>query len=112
MQWIQYTGHWGEIGELDFTTGPHGPAIQDSWTEDLTDGDNPASHDWVFVDQSSPCIPLGLGSWDCPFISFAFGVSAVPNGGTVWIAQGNYSAAGTYSKRMILRSAKGGVVLQ
>ncbi len=31
MQWIQYSGHWGEIGSESFTTGPYGPAYQSWW---------------------------------------------------------------------------------
>lgn len=34
MQWIQYNGRWGRIGDWDFTTGPHGPAYQAWWWED------------------------------------------------------------------------------
>ena len=34
MQWIQYSGHWGEIGEAGWTTSPVGPAYQDWWNED------------------------------------------------------------------------------
>ncbi len=32
MDWIRYTGRWGEIGEFSVTSGPHGPAQQaESW---------------------------------------------------------------------------------
>ena len=31
MQWIQFSGRWGEIGEFSFTSGPCGPAYQDWW---------------------------------------------------------------------------------
>jgi hypothetical protein len=34
MQWVQYSGRWGEIGETGFTTGPYGPAYQAWWNED------------------------------------------------------------------------------
>lgn len=34
MQWIQYSGHWGEIGEMSWTTGPYGPAYQNWWNSD------------------------------------------------------------------------------
>jgi parallel beta-helix repeat protein len=30
-----YSGLWGEIGEFEFTTGPKGPAYQDSWYYNL-----------------------------------------------------------------------------
>ena len=33
-EWIQYSGHWGEIGSVIFTTGPYGPAYQGWWGED------------------------------------------------------------------------------
>ena len=29
--WLQYSGRWGEIGELNWTTGPYGPAYQYWW---------------------------------------------------------------------------------
>jgi hypothetical protein len=29
--WLRYSGRWGEIGNLDFTTGPRGPAFHGSW---------------------------------------------------------------------------------
>jgi hypothetical protein len=32
--WLQYSGRWGEIGELSWTTGPYGPAYQDWWNAD------------------------------------------------------------------------------
>ncbi len=34
MQWIQYSGRWGETGETPFTSGPFGPAYQGWWTAD------------------------------------------------------------------------------
>jgi hypothetical protein len=34
MQWIQYSGHWGEVGTQSFTTGPVGPAYQQWWYSD------------------------------------------------------------------------------
>jgi hypothetical protein len=35
MQWIQYSGRWGEIGEMSWTTGPYGPAYQSWWNPEL-----------------------------------------------------------------------------
>jgi hypothetical protein len=35
MQWIQYSGRWGEIGETSWTTGPYGPAYQSWWNFEL-----------------------------------------------------------------------------
>jgi hypothetical protein len=32
--WIQYSGHWGEIGQFSWTTGPYGPAYQSWWNSD------------------------------------------------------------------------------
>ncbi|MEN8614920.1 Vps62-related protein [Dehalogenimonas sp. THU2] len=32
--WIQYSGHWGEIGTVSFTTGPYGLAYQGWWELD------------------------------------------------------------------------------
>ena len=34
MQWIQYSGRWGEMGEASWTTGPYGPAYQDWWNSE------------------------------------------------------------------------------
>jgi hypothetical protein len=34
MQWVQYSGHWGEIGKVSWTTGPCGPAYQGWWNAD------------------------------------------------------------------------------
>jgi hypothetical protein len=34
MQWIQYSGHWGELGTASFTTGPAGPAYQSWWNSE------------------------------------------------------------------------------
>jgi hypothetical protein len=34
MEWIQYSGRWGEIGEVGFTSGPYGPAYQGWWIID------------------------------------------------------------------------------
>jgi hypothetical protein len=34
MQWLQYSGRWGEIGETDIASGPLGPAYQSWWTAD------------------------------------------------------------------------------
>ncbi|MFH1032765.1 MAG: Vps62-related protein [Chloroflexota bacterium] len=34
MQWIQYSGRWGEIGEASWTCGPYGPAYQNWWNAD------------------------------------------------------------------------------
>lgn len=46
-----------------------------------------------------------------PFPEFPDGADAVPSGGTVWIRGGSYSAIGTYSRRMTLRSYASNVVL-
>jgi hypothetical protein len=35
MQWIHYSGRWGEIGEMNWTTGPYGPAYQNWWNSEL-----------------------------------------------------------------------------
>ena len=34
MEWIQYSGRWGEIGAVGYTSGPYGPAYQDWWNSD------------------------------------------------------------------------------
>jgi len=34
MQWLQYSGRWGETGKMPFTSGPFGPAYQDWWAAD------------------------------------------------------------------------------
>jgi len=39
VNWLQYSGHWGEIGEVSWTTGPHGPAYQSWWNVDPREGD-------------------------------------------------------------------------
>ena len=38
MVWIQYSGRWGEVGEVGWTTSPYGPAYQDWWNEDPLEG--------------------------------------------------------------------------
>jgi hypothetical protein len=35
MEWLQYSGHWGEMGDTSFTSGPSGPAYQSWWDLDL-----------------------------------------------------------------------------
>jgi hypothetical protein len=39
VNWLQYSGHWGEIGEARWTTGPYGPAYQSWWDVDPQEGD-------------------------------------------------------------------------
>ncbi len=34
QEWLQYSGRWGEIGEVGFTKGPYGPAYQSWWDGD------------------------------------------------------------------------------
>ena len=34
MEWLQYSGRWGEIGQFSWTCGPYGPAYQDWWNAD------------------------------------------------------------------------------
>lgn len=34
LGWVRYSGHWGEIGDLPWTSGPHGPAHQSPWSGD------------------------------------------------------------------------------
>jgi hypothetical protein len=34
MEWLQYSGRWGEVGEVGFTKGPYGPAYQAWWDGD------------------------------------------------------------------------------
>jgi hypothetical protein len=34
LEWLQYSGRWGEIGEVGFTRGPYGPAYQSWWDGD------------------------------------------------------------------------------
>lgn len=52
-----------------------------------------------------------LGTFLEPSLLFATGVMAVPDGGTVWVRPGTYSAVGTYTKAMTLRGPLGGVTL-
>jgi len=66
--------------------------------------------DWVFVDGSDPG-SSDLGNFLEPYLLFATGVMAVPDGGTVWVQPGTYSAVGTYTKAMTLRGPLGGVTL-
>jgi len=108
-EWVQYTGHWGEIGGVGFTTGPYGPAFQGSWSADPIANDDPAGHGWIFVNHSWP-LP-GSGTYYNPFREFTNGTQAVSVGGTIWIYPGTYSAAGTYTRLMTLRAAAGAVVL-
>ncbi len=39
MNWLQYSGRWGEMGELSWTTGPYGPAYQIWWNTEPPEGD-------------------------------------------------------------------------
>lgn len=111
MEWIQYTGHWGEIGNPGlWTTGPYGPAFQDPWNANVVGEDDPANHGWVFVAGWNP--PPGAGTYGSPFRQFTNGAEAVPSGGTIWVYPGNYSAVGTYSKPMTWQAwVPGSVVL-
>lgn len=34
QEWLHYSGHWGEIGEVGYTKGPYGPAYQEWWDGD------------------------------------------------------------------------------
>ncbi len=34
LGWVRYSGHWGEIGDLPWTSGPYGPAHQAPWSGD------------------------------------------------------------------------------
>jgi len=34
MEWLQYSGRWGEIGAVGYTSGPYGPVYQDWWLSD------------------------------------------------------------------------------
>ena len=34
MEWLQYSGHWGEMGDTNFTRGPYGPAYQSWWDKE------------------------------------------------------------------------------
>lgn len=66
--------------------------------------------DWRFVDGSFAGAPRS-GTFLKPFTSFPVGESDVPNGGTVWIQPGTYSAAGVHSKPMTWEAPLGGVTL-
>ena len=34
MEWLQYSGRWGEMGNTNFTHGPYGPAYQSWWDKE------------------------------------------------------------------------------
>jgi len=64
---------------------------------------------WRFVDQSYSGVEIG--TFQQPFRNFIPGVNATPNGGTVWVQPGVYSASGTYTRPMTWRAPLGGVTL-
>lgn len=47
QEWIQYSGRWGEVGNINGTSGPPGPGYQGNWTRDLY-------------------VPSGGGGVECP----------------------------------------------
>jgi hypothetical protein len=72
--------------------------------------------DWLFLDRICQCwfgpVCLELGSFTCPFETFANAEMSTPEGGTLWILRsGDYSAVGTYTKRITIDAPLGGVVL-
>ena len=40
--WLNYSGHWGEMGNFEFTSGPYGPKFKDSWTREAAGPGTPA----------------------------------------------------------------------
>jgi hypothetical protein len=129
MEWLQYTGRWGEIGWLPNCNnkllsfcGTYGPAMVEEWPEGgPLAGDDPYDHGWRFVNaevQGPPnCKPEWLschlkGSWYYPFNKVIDAVNDAPNGGTIIIFPGIYSAIGTYSKAVTLQAPEGNVVLE
>jgi hypothetical protein len=72
--------------------------------------------DWRFLDRICQCwigpVCLELGSFICPYETFADAEMGTPSGGTLWILRpGDYSAVGTYSKAVTIDAPLGGVVL-
>jgi uncharacterized protein (TIGR03437 family) len=51
------------------------------------------------------------GSFLNPYQRLSTGVSATPQGGTLWIQPGNYTDVATFTKRMTIRAPIGGVTL-
>lgn len=66
--------------------------------------------DWVFVD-GGEVGSSELGTFLEPYLLFSTAITAVPEGGTVWVQPGDYSAVGTYSRPMTLRGPLGSVTL-
>ena len=40
--WLNYSGHWGEMGNFEFTSGPYGPKLKDSWVREAPGPGTPA----------------------------------------------------------------------
>jgi hypothetical protein len=64
---------------------------------------------WKFLDGSRPV--NGNGSFSSPFNDYRTAIAQTPDGGTLWIQPGTYSAAGIYSKPITIRAPLGGVIL-
>lgn len=67
--------------------------------------------DWRFVDVTND--GAQSGSFLEPWQQFAVGTLLIPEGGTLWIQPGTYTATlGTFTKAMTIKAPLGGVVIQ
>ncbi len=66
--------------------------------------------DFRFVDGTNTASNQN-GSFLNPYQRLSIGVSATPQGGTLWIQPGTYSDVATFTKRMTIRAPIGGVTL-
>jgi hypothetical protein len=64
---------------------------------------------WRFLDGSRPV--NGNGSFSSPFNDYRTAIAQTPDGGTLWIQPGTYSAVGFYNKQITIQAPLGGVVL-
>lgn len=67
--------------------------------------------DWRFVDVQHAGWPAQYGSFVFPWATFQQGAALTPLDGTLWVQPGNYSAVGTYNRRMTIKAPLGAVSL-
>ncbi len=72
MQWIQYSGRWGEIGEVGFTTSPYGPAYQDWWNEEVPEGVAPRATSALSLNSGGIVVAVIIGMTLVGALTFAF----------------------------------------
>jgi hypothetical protein len=81
-----------------------------SWLDILTMSFLYPESNWRFADQSY--YGTQAGTFFMPARTIALGEDYVPEGGTLWIQPGEYSATGTHAKQMTLQAPLGGVTIR